>query len=158
MGVISLQPITKANWEEAIKLKVGDGQEHFVAPNVYSLAEAAYEDEEFPFGIYVDDIMVGFLMYYCDRSADYPLWGVSRLMIDLQHQGKGYGRKAMQLLIDKIRAETDAEGLLISYVPDNISAAKLYASLGFVDEGIIYDDEILVIMRFQDKIGPSSSL
>ncbi|MEQ8675182.1 MAG: hypothetical protein RLP44_20765 [Aggregatilineales bacterium] len=73
MGKISLQPITKANWEDAIKLKPGEGQERFVAPNVYSLAEAAYEDEYFPCGIYADEHMIGFLMYGCDRSPNYPL-------------------------------------------------------------------------------------
>ena len=79
-------------------------------------------------------------------------------MIDVKHQRKGYGRQAMQLIIDKIMTETDAEGLIICYVPENTSAAKLYASLGFVNEGITYEDEILVVMRFHDKIGTSSNL
>ena len=56
---MELQPVTAQNWKALIKLKVGDDQTHFVASNLYSIAEAqfGFEDEGhwdfYPFGAYV---------------------------------------------------------------------------------------------------------
>lgn len=158
MGEVTIQPITKANWHRAVDLKVADGQEKFVAPNTYSLAEAAYEDYQYPVGIYNDEKMVGFAMYGYEDVDGYKLWYVSRLMVDLEHQGNGYGRAGMQRIIDKLKTEHGADGVCISYVKDNTAAAKLYESLGFVDEGLTIEGEILVVMRFSATIGESTAL
>src|SRR5215208_6796425 len=64
-----IRPVTKDNWKELIKLKVSDDQTHFVASNLYSIAEAqfGFDDEGrwdlYPFGVYVDGEPVGFVMY-----------------------------------------------------------------------------------------------
>lgn len=63
-----IRPVTKENWKELIRLKVRDDQTHFVASNLYSIAEAQFGDHDeghwdfFPCGIYDDDTPVGFLM------------------------------------------------------------------------------------------------
>jgi diamine N-acetyltransferase len=40
---VTLRPVTQANWQAIARLEVAEEQRHFVVPNVYSLAEAAYE-------------------------------------------------------------------------------------------------------------------
>jgi ribosomal protein S18 acetylase RimI-like enzyme len=45
----------------------------------------------------VDEIMVGFLMYWHLPPA--TIYHISRLMIDAAYQGRGYGRGALELLI-----------------------------------------------------------
>src|SRR5262245_38753883 len=40
---VTLRPVTRENWRAVARLEVAEGQRQFVAPNVYSLAEAAYE-------------------------------------------------------------------------------------------------------------------
>ncbi len=152
MVSVMLKPITRANWETAVRLKVADDQKMFVAPNVYSLAEAAYEPNMFPHGIYDGEVMVGFLMYGYEEFNGYKLWDVLRLMVGHMHQRKGYGRAAMAAIIDYLHHETDADGVVISYVPENVAAAKLYASLGFVGDGAMIEDEILLRLPFPDKI------
>ena len=53
---ISLRLVTAENWRALIKLKVREDQSHFVASNLYSIAEAqfGFDDEGhwdlFPFG------------------------------------------------------------------------------------------------------------
>ena len=55
MAKVSLRPITPENLDECISLKVADHQKGFVAPNIYSLAEASVSPNYHPFGIYDAD-------------------------------------------------------------------------------------------------------
>ena len=65
------------------------------------------------------------------------------MMIDNDHQGKGYGRAALEQFLDVIKTFPlgKATKMLTSVVPDNIPATKLYESLGFIKNGIMFDDE-----------------
>jgi diamine N-acetyltransferase len=91
--------------------------------------------------IYDDDVAVGFTMY-CLDPVDREYW-IFRLMVDERHQSKGYGRKAMELLMERIRKDKEHHRIFISFEPDNLWAKKLYASLGFVPDGRVVDGEIV---------------
>ncbi len=97
-----------------MKLEVSNDQKNFVAANDISIVEAytaiTGNGYAFPFGIYEDDVPVGFLMIGFDADdywenapkiakGNYNLW---RLMIDRNYQGKGLGRKAVRLALDFI--------------------------------------------------------
>ena len=64
-----IYPVVRENWQALIDLKVREDQKHFVASNLYSIAQAQFGDEFeghwdlFPYGIYDGDMPVGFLMY-----------------------------------------------------------------------------------------------
>jgi len=147
--MISLKRITSENCFDICDL---EADERFVAPNEDSLIEAYanfVENGHGPvaFGIYHDDTPVGFIMAeYCNEEDDndgepyYYLW---RMMIDNDHQGKGYGRAALEQFLDVIKTFPlgKATKMLTSVVPDNIPATKLYESLGFIKNGIMFDDE-----------------
>ena len=150
---LRLEKVNIDNFIPLIKLKVRKDQKGFVASNVGSLAEAyiaiisgGYPQ---PFGIFLEDKPVGFLMigyypdleyakkyadegeatpYYMDQS--YLIW---RLMIDKKYQGKGYGRQALQLALDYIYTFPvgKAKYIWLSYEPSNETARNLYRSLGF---------------------------
>ena len=145
MAKITLKPITTENWGECVRLNVRDDQTRFVASNVYSLAESAFEPEShlIPLGVYDGETMVGFVMYGRPHFEGRDLWFIFRLMVDLAHQGKGYGRAAMQEVIKMIVAQPDCDEIYVSYEPENSVAAKLYKSLGFIDEGKMIEDEVL---------------
>ena len=50
-------------------------------------------------GIYWNELVVGFLLLEIDKDeAEYFIW---RIMIGQQYQGRGYGRKAVEVLIKK---------------------------------------------------------
>lgn len=134
-----LKPITRDNFRECIKLNVAPEQAHFVASNVYSLAQAKVEPECVPLAIYDGATMVGFLMYALDPNEN-NYW-IYRLMIDARYQGRGYGRAAMQAAIDVIRRQPACDQIAISYEPQNEAARSLYKSLGFNETGEVIDGE-----------------
>ena len=68
---------------------------------------------------------------------------IYRFMIDRRHQGKGYGRAALVLALDEIRALPHVRKVSISYMPDNATAKAFYASLGFVEVGLDEDGEMI---------------
>ena len=152
-----VRPVTKGNWRELTRLQVSEAQRHFVASNVYSIAEAQFgaDDTEIghwdmhPRGIYEGDTPVGFLMYA--YNFEYPrLQGfIVRLMVDEKYQGKGYGRFGVQWIIDLFRADERVNAVGISYEPENDVARKLYASFGFVETGEMLGDEILAIVKLR---------
>ena len=158
MENITLEKITYKNYIKTLwGLNVKREQKNFVASNVCSLAEAyvaitngAYA---FPFAICRNNKPIGFLMIgysYNEDDCDdedpeflniikdsYFIW---RFMIDKRYQGRGYGRKAMQLALNYIRTFPcgKATKCWISYEPENVGAKKLYQSFGFVEQPQFY--------------------
>jgi len=142
--MITLRDITNDNFRECINLKVADEQRGFVASNMFSLAEAKADSVSNPYAIYADEQMVGFIMY--DFNPQESRGYITRLMIDEKHQGNGYGYAAMQRVIDRLKAIDECHEIQTSYVPANVAAATLYASLGFAQTGEVNEGETVVRM------------
>ena len=68
-------------------------------------------------------------------------------MIDIRHQGKGYGREAMQMALDEIRARGGVRKIWIAYQVDNTKARDLYAGLGFLETEADEDDEMYAVLE-----------
>jgi diamine N-acetyltransferase len=152
---VELRPVTEQNWKELIKLKVSEDQTHFVASNLYSIAEAqfGFEDEGhwnfYPFGAYVDDEPVGFIMYCFNFNHSRFQAFIMRLMVDERFQGRGYGREIMELILNELRENEQIKNVGISYEPENLAAQKLYASLGFIEPGEMMDGETLAVLKLR---------
>ncbi len=144
---ITLRPVDRSNWYAVTKLSVADSQRSFVAPNVFSLAQAAYTPRTYPLAIYAGGRLVGFVMYAYDEDFDPPMWGMWRLMIDKDHQGQGYGRRALALLLEQLAAEKGHVPFYTSAEPDNARAIALYEAMGFQNTGELVDGEVLLIRR-----------
>lgn len=141
MATVTLQPVTRENWEACIRLKPLEAQRGFVAPNVYSLAQSKFQPEMVPMAIYAGETMVGFTMYGLDPD-DHNYW-IYRLMTDQAHQRKGYARAAMQQLIARLKEQPDCREIVLSYEPANQVAREFYRTLGFVATGeIIWGEEV----------------
>ena len=147
--MVSLKEITSDNYSECLALQVRDDQRDFVASNMKSLAEAwVFYKVARPFAIYNDDTMVGFLMVDIDPNLEGSndlcfLW---RFMIDAKYQGCGYGKAAMQEVIDYVKTNFNPKTFETSVVPGNDAAEKLYRSFGFKPDGR-YDwgEKVLVL-------------
>jgi diamine N-acetyltransferase len=150
-----IRPVNKDNWKELIHLKVREDQKHFVASNLYSIAEAQFGDDYeghwdlHPFGIYDGERPVGFLMYGFNFEHPKQQAFIIRLMVDENHQHKGYGRFGMQKMLELFRADEHIRVVGISYEPENEAARKLYASLGFEETGEMVDGEVLALLRLR---------
>lgn len=130
---VSLREVSKETVRAICNLQVAPGQEGFVAPNSVSIAEAHFEPRAWFRAIYAGEEPVGFVMLYDDRDKpEYFLW---RLMIAGPFQGKGYGHRAMQLVIDEVRTRPGATELLVSWVPGEGSPEAFYLRLGFEPTG-----------------------
>lgn len=140
--MLHLKTITKDNWVKAISLRVREDQVKFVASNAVSLAQLNFLENFHAKGIYHCEEMVGFALYGIDED-DHEYW-IYRMMIDQKHQGKGYGKEAVKLVIDDIKnmKENRHQTITLSYEPTNEHAKRVYEKMGFQEiEGLIIGDE-----------------
>ena len=149
--MVELKEINEDNFNKCLKLKVDGNQKSFVAENSYSLAQAwLYPKNARPFAIYNGDEIIGFMMldidYHCDGSQ--RTCGLWRLMIDEKHQGKGYGKAAMQSVIDYVKKTFNPKEFRTSIVPGNEIAENLYKNLGFMPTGEMDGGEIVMLLKF----------
>lgn len=159
--MLKLKKINRNNIAEILKLEVFDNQKSFIATNNSSIIEAYIAITEnnhvFTFGIYKDDTPIGFLMIGYDVNSDgegapkiakgnYNIW---RLMIDKKFQGKGFGKKAMNLALEFVNtfACGRAKYCWLSYESDNDVARELYKSVGFVETDEIDGEEIVAVLE-----------
>jgi len=153
--MVELQPVSAENWRTLIQLKVREDQSYFVASNLHSIAEAqfGFDDEghwnSYPFGIYHGEEPVGFLMYATNPTHSKIQVFVMRLMVDEKFQGQGFGRRALELALEKFHADQELRVGAISYSPDNVGAKKLYADLGFKETGEMAGEELLAILNLR---------
>ena len=137
---ITLREITAENEPAVRALRTTTEQERFVSTVDYSLREAERNPQDNPWyrAIYASEEPVGFVMVAWDIVPRPPHtngpWFLWKLLVDQQHQGRGYGREAVRQVVDLIRAEGATE-LLTSYVPGEGSPAGFYEALGFVPRG-----------------------
>jgi diamine N-acetyltransferase len=139
--VVTLREITPENIRAVLGLSVAPEQRSvYPRSNGYSIAEGHYPDDDDPVWmrvIYANETPVGFLMTSeAPDRGEYFLW---RLMVDAEHQGKGYGSRAMKLLIERIRASGNARRLLTSHLKGQGDAGGFYQKLGFVYTGEVID-------------------
>ncbi|MDP5135556.1 GNAT family N-acetyltransferase [Rheinheimera baltica] len=133
---ISLRDVNHENYEAVCELDVTKQQEPFVACNMWSLVEAAYNDGHTCRAIYQGDQPVGFFMWVKETPELISIW---RFMVDKQFQHQGIGRKAMTLALAQIKQDTDIKQIEICYNPQNPVAKNFYGSFGFIEQGL--DDE-----------------
>ena len=140
--MLHLKTITKDNWIKAISLKVREDQVKFVATNAVSLAQLNFLENFHAKGIYFGEEMVGFTLYGLDED-DHEYW-IYRMMIDQKHQGKGYGKEAVWLVIEDIQKmkEPRHRTITLSYEPDNEHAKRIYEKMGFQEiDGLVIEGE-----------------
>lgn len=138
--MISLEPVTRDNFEKIVKLSVAASQVHFVASNENSIAKAYFDPESVLLkAIYKNLTPVGFIAFWC-RPKDNQ-FHLLRFMIDANHQGRGYGKVAIQLLLDEIRSMHGNVKVTLYYKNGDGNPKPFYEKLGFAETGVTDDDE-----------------
>lgn len=140
---IMLREVTADTVRQICRLKVRPDQERFVAPNAVSIAEAYFHRDRAWFrAVYAGETPVGFVMLSDDPAkAEYYLW---RFMMDGRFQRHGFGRRAIELVIDHVRQRPGATCLLTSCVPGDGTPIPFYEKLGFVQTGQEEDGELVL--------------
>ena len=151
---MTLRPIDDGNRAAVEALRVAPGQEKFVDSVRDSIDEAAtYTPPPWYRAVYAGEVPVGFVMISDDHPDSpwrYYLW---RLLIDADHQGRGYGRAALDLLTAYVRTRPGADWLVTSvatYDDPEIDATgpmAFYLGYGFEETGERHDHERVIRLK-----------
>jgi len=144
--MIKLKEVNAENLWDIISLEVSKEQIELVTSNAVSIAQSKVQPECIPLGIYNDETPVGFLMYCIDRD-DNEYW-IYRCMIDKKYQSNGYGRAAMESLLDIIKKDKSRKKIYLGVDKDGIASIKLYESLGFEYNGQIFGKEHIMVLKY----------
>ncbi len=139
-ATVTLREITEETLGSVLRLEVGPDQDGLVAPNAVSIAQAHFSEHAWFRAIYADETPVGFVML--DDQPEKPEYYLWRYMIDARYQKMGFGRQALQLLIEHVKTRPNATELFLSYVPKETGPKGFYEKLGFVHTGKEEDGEV----------------
>ncbi|MFF4422489.1 GNAT family N-acetyltransferase [Streptomyces sp. NPDC001549] len=146
-GPLRLEPVTADNFDAVCAIRVRPDQAHLVSPVVKSLAEAyVHTATAWPRAIVDGDETVGFVMAFHDivwdpaADPDDRRSGIWRLNIDARHQGKGYGRFAVQAVTKDMRAR-GIHHVYVTWDTGTNSPEPFYLGLGFRPTGELSGDE-----------------
>lgn len=95
--------------------------------------------------IYEGETPVGMIMYHDETSMDAYIF--SEFFIDERFQGKGYGRAATKLVLDRMKEDGKYNKVVLCYIEGNDAAKKLYEGFGFVETDRD-EDEIIMELSF----------
>lgn len=139
---VSLREITADTVRAICNLAVREDQQQFVAPNAVSIAQAYFSEFAWFRAIYADEIPVGFLMLEDQpEKPEYFLW---RLMIDIRYQHLGFGRRAIELLVEHVKTRPGATELLTSVHQAEGGPQAFYEKLGFELTGECEEGEAMM--------------
>lgn len=90
-----------------------------------------------------DDTIVGFIFYGWWAEKEAPLF--CRYMIDVDYQGKGYGKAALPIIIDEMMRQYQTNRIFLTLEKENERAVRLYTSFGFVPTGELDEGEEIYV-------------
>ncbi len=131
---LSIEILPPYRWDEIKDLSVYEEQSHFIETSLHCLDDAknnAYNMKWNFYGIYEDDNLIGFAMHGESKILFLTQVWLDRFMIDKKYQGKGYGKKSMELILEKMYEDYNCKKIHLSVHEDNSFAIKLYQKLGF---------------------------
>ena len=145
-------PVTNDIRKEAEQLTAAKGQDHFVESVKESMREADEIADWEPVCIYDGDTMIGFAMYGYMKNEKQPRVWFDRLLIDAHYQRRGYGRKTVEMMLERIQQEFPDKDIYISAYEDNPVAISLYQSFGFHMNGELdINGEKIMVLKVKKK-------
>ena len=81
-------------------------------------------------------------MYY--ELDDLKAYDFSQFFIDHRYQRKGYGMKAADLILERMRNDGKYDKVVLCYVDGDEAAKSLYEKLGFYSTGEVDGDEVIM--------------
>lgn len=85
------------------------------------------------------------MLHEVPERGRYYLW---RFMIDARYQGRGYGQKALDLVVKHVKKNPKAKALTLSVVRAEGGAENLYRKFGFEFTGKIEEGEHVMKLKF----------
>lgn len=155
-SVVLRDIVTEDDDEAVMGLRRGPGRDRYIGRMAAHYEDAARYPQACPRMWSVHDAesgaLVGFVMIsdgipqdVLDADPDlvgpYFLW---RLLIDVHHQGRGYGRATIDAVVDYIRTRPGADALYVSSVHGEATPLTFYQHYGFELTGRVADGELVL--------------
>jgi GNAT superfamily N-acetyltransferase len=140
VSAVTLRDVNDENREKVLAVRVAPAQERFVGTvaGALTLAEEIPEGKPWYRAIYTDDHPVGVVMLSWNVTPQPPRiigpWFLWKLLVDEGQQHRGYGREAVRLVADIVRANGATE-LLTSFAPGEGGPGPFYRRIGFRPTG-----------------------
>lgn len=139
--MIHLAQIDETNFFAARALSLGEDQRRFLDSPLGILARGyVYRKERARVLAIADEGTVVGLLLVKDMDQAPACYDLQQFMIDEQFQGRGYGKGALALLLDKLRAEGKYADVEVCVHRDNEAALALFTAAGFLDTGYVDPD------------------
>ena len=151
--MVSLQPITESNRAAVMALRTTPEQEQFVSGVADSMREAAEEPggRAIQWALCSGGTPVGFVMISDEVEGDgyipQYLW---KLLVDREHQRRGHGTAALDLVADHFRRTGAASVMSTSAGQGDGTPIPFYERYGFVRTGdMVFGGEVLLRYRLR---------
>ena len=147
---VEFREVDYFNLRAVLDLRVTEAQSEYVASVQDSIAEAEVTPDARPWyrALYAGETPVGFVMLSDnippgnpELVGPYYLW---RLLIDVDHQGRGYGTRALDLAVSYVRGRPDGRELFTSVVDEPGSPMSFYLKYGFQKTDRFADEERVI--------------
>lgn len=137
---LELNRIYKWYNNEDFKYATGIGREMTIQQLFLKFIEVKESEEHFWLGIFKSstDEMIGFIKGQIKHGANVTVW-INLLIIDKALQNRGYGTKAVNLLINFVKKKSNLSKVYITVYNGNTRGYKFWESLGFKNCGRIED-------------------
>ena len=139
--MIRITDVTEENWLEVVGLSVKEEQKAFLAPAIGILARG-YVYRNCNARVWVienDEAVVGAALVreFDDEPLGYDL---QQFMIDGRYQGRGFGSRALEAILDALRREAHYAHVEVCVKKADTAAIRLYEKHGFTDSGYVDED------------------
>jgi len=138
--MVNFIELNEENWPDFAGLSVDESQKTFLASNIGIIARGyVYRNSRAKvIGIVSDGTPVGLAMVrdIDDEPACYEL---QQFMIDKNFQCRGYGLRALELILAALKAEQKYACVEVCVKREDVQAIRVYEKAGFVDSGYIDD-------------------
>lgn len=102
------------------------------------MKSACEQDNVLAFDIYVEDLLIGFVMVRKFDVRSYFLWNYA---IDHQYQNRNYGTTALCAFIRFMKEKYDMEEMTTTYIWGNEHAKHIYEKVGFIETDVVDEDD-----------------
>ena len=134
--MIRLTEVDERNWTEIAKLAVRDDQKGFLdsAAGILARGYAYRACRARVIGITEGGIMVGVALVK-DLDEEPVCYDLQQFMIDHRFQGRGYGTKALRLILEELGKERKYDCVEVCVKKEDTAALRVYGKAGFRDTG-----------------------
>ena len=161
MTTVTLRDIvTDAEMAAVLRLQRKPGQERYLGSMESHFEDALDDARACPryWSVHDGEQLVGFVMISDNIPREvleaepeqivgpYFLW---RLLIDAEHQGRGYGRATIDAVVDYVRTRPGADAFYTSCEAGEGSPQPFYLHYGFVKTGRVADGEDVLRLDLQ---------